>query len=241
MFGLGVIVNSLAVVAGGVLALLLNKLIAKVVKMETIDRVSNTIMSGVALCVIYIGVSGSLECENVMGSIISMVVGGLIGEVLDLNKALNKLGEKIESKFNKGKADTNNMSISQGFISSSLLFCVGAMAVVGSLNSGLFGNNEILFAKSALDGITAFLFTLTMGFGVILSAVAIFVYEGIITVGAFLLKGLLSTPVITAMNAVGSLLILAIGINSLLKTDIKVANLLPAMFIPIFLGIFGIL
>lgn len=240
MFGLGVIVNSMSVLVGGLVALFLKKIIIKIAKMETIDKVSNNIMSGIALCVIYMGISGALECENVMISIVSMVIGGLIGEVLDLDKALNKLGEKMESKFNKGEKNKSDMSISQGFIASSLLFCVGAMAVVGSLNSGLFGNNETLFAKSALDGISAFLFTLTMGIGVLLSAVAIFIYEGIITIGAFLLKGFLSTSVITAMNAIGSLLILALGMNMLLKSDIKVANLLPAMFIPIFLGIFGL-
>ena len=133
------------------------------------------------------------------------------------------------------------MSISQGFVSASLLFCVGAMAVVGALNSGLFGNNDTLFAKSALDGVSSFLFSLTMGIGVLLSAVAVFLYEGIIACGAFLLKGVLSTAVIAEMNAVGSLLILALGINMILKANIKVANLLPAMFVPIIFGIIGMI
>ena len=115
------------------------------------------------------------------------------------------------------------------------------MAVVGALNSGLFGNNDILFAKSALDGVSSFLFSLTMGIGVLLSAVAVFLYEGIIACGAFLLKGVLSTAVITEMNAVGSLLILALGINMILKANIKVANLLPAMFVPIIFGIIGMI
>lgn len=243
MFGLGVIVNSVTVLVASLAALLLKNFIAKFTKRETIERVSDTIMSGLALCVIYMGISGALECKHTLVCIISMVIGAFIGEILNIDKALNNLGDKIEAKFNKNNngASTEKVSISQGFVSSSLLFCVGAMAVVGALNSGLFGNNEILFAKSGLDGVSAFLFTLTMGIGVLLSAVAVLGYEGIIALGAFLLKGVLSTSVITEMNAVGSLLIVALGINMLLKKDIKVANLLPAMFVPIIFGLFGVI
>lgn len=243
MYGLGVLVNSLVIVFASLAALILKNLIMKFDKNNKVEKVSDTIMSGLALCVIYMGISGVLECKHVLICIISMVVGGLIGELIDIDKALNSLGDKIEEKLNKGKKDTSKekISISQGFVSASLLFCVGAMAVVGALNSGLFGNNDTLFAKSALDGVSAFLFSLTMGIGVLLSAVAVFLYEGLIACGAFLLKGVLSTAVITEMNAVGSLLILALGINMILKSNIKVANLLPAMFIPIIFGIIGML
>ncbi|MGN1033221.1 MAG: DUF554 domain-containing protein [Intestinibacter sp.] len=239
MFGLGVIVNSVTVVVASLAALLLKNFIQKLVKKETIENISSTVMSGLALCVMYMGISGALECKHAIVCIISMVVGGIIGEVINIDKALNKFGDKLEAKFNKD--NSGQVSIAQGFVSASLLFCVGAMAVVGSLNSGLFGNNEILYAKSALDGISAFLFSLTMGIGVLLAGVAVFVYQGSIALCSFLLKGLLSTSVITEMNAVGSLLILALGINMLLKSDIKVANLLPAMFIPIIFGIFGVI
>ena len=212
-------------------------------KNNKVEKISDTIMSGLALCIIYMGISGALECQHVLICIISMVVGGLIGELIDIDKGLNSLGDKIEEKLNKGKVDVSKekVSISQGFVSASLLFCVGAMAVVGALNSGLFGNNDTLFAKSALDGVSSFLFSLTMGIGVLLSAVAVFLYEGIIACGAFLLKGVLSTAVITEMNAVGSLLILALGINMILKANIKVANLLPAMLVPIIFGIIGMI
>lgn len=212
-------------------------------KNNKVEKISDTIMSGLALCIIYMGISGALECQHVLICIISMVVGGLIGELIDIDKGLNSLGDKIEEKLNKGKVDVSKekVSISQGFVSASLLFCVGAMAVVGALNSGLFGNNDTLFAKSALDGVSSFLFSLTMGIGVLLSAVAVFLYEGIIACGAFLLKGVLSTAVIAEMNAVGSLLILALGINMILKANIKVANLLPAMFVPIIFGIIGMI
>ncbi len=243
MYGLGVIVNGLVIVGASFAALILKKFIMKFDKNNKVEKISDTIMSGLALCIIYMGISGALECQHVLICIISMVVGGLIGELIDIDKGLNSLGDKIEEKLNKGKTDVSKekMSISQGFVSASLLFCVGAMAVVGALNSGLFGNNDTLFAKSALDGVSSFLFSLTMGIGVLLSAVAVFLYEGIIACGAFLLKGVLSTAVITEMNAVGSLLILALGINMILKANIKVANLLPAMFVPIIFGIIGMI
>ena len=243
MYGLGVIVNGLVIVGARLAALILKKFIMKFDKNNKVEKISDTIMSGLALCIIYMGISGALECQHVLICIISMVVGGLIGELIDIDKGLNSLGDKIEEKLNKGKTDVSKekVSISQGFVSASLLFCVGAMAVVGALNSGLFGNNDTLFAKSALDGVSSFLFSLTMGIGVLLSAVAVFLYEGIIACGAFLLKGVLSTAVITEMNAVGSLLILALGINMILKANIKVANLLPAMFVPIIFGIIGMI
>ena len=243
MYGLGVIVNGLVIVGASFAALILKKFIMKFDKNNKVEKISDTIMSGLALCIIYMGISGALECQHVLICIISMVVGGLIGELIDIDKGLNSLGDKIEEKLNKGKVDVSKEkeSISQGFVSASLLFCVGAMAVVGALNSGLFGNNDTLFAKSALDGVSSFLFSLTMGIGVLLSAVAVFLYEGIIACGAFLLKGVLSTAVITEMNAVGSLLILALGINMILKANIKVANLLPAMFVPIIFGIIGMI
>ena len=243
MYGLGVIVNGLVIVGASFAALILKKFVMKFDKNNKVEKISDTIMSGLALCIIYMGISGALECQHVLICIISMVVGGLIGELIDIDKGLNSLGDKIEEKLNKGKTDVSKekVSISQGFVSASLLFCVGAMAVVGALNSGLFGNNDTLFAKSALDGVSSFLFSLTMGIGVLLSAVAVFLYEGIIACGAFLLKGVLSTAVITEMNAVGSLLILALGINMILKANIKVANLLPAMFVPIIFGIIGMI
>ena len=233
---LGVIVNSIAIIAGGIVGLIINKGIS--------ERLNKIIMDGIALVVMYMGISGALKGDNALYVIISICVGGFIGELIDLDKLLNKLGEYIDEKLtkkNKEDKDNEKNSLSRGFVSASLLFCVGAMAVVGALNSGLFGNNDTLFAKSALDGVSSFLFSLTMGIGVLLSAVAVFLYEGIIACGAFLLKGVLSTAVITEMNAVGSLLILALGINMILKANIKVANLLPAMFVPIIFGIIGMI
>lgn len=224
------IVNCLAIIGGCLVGL--------IIKGGIPEKLSTNIMNGIALCVLYIGISGSLGGENTLITIISMALGALIGELIDIDKSLNKLGSFIQSKFStKDEED----SIAKAFVYSSLLFCVGAMAVVGSLESGLTGNYETLFAKSVLDGISSVIFTASLGIGVIFSAVSVFLYQGIITLGASLLSGVLSESVVGSMTAIGSLLIIGLGLNMLKATNIKVANLLPAMFMPIIFGILGIL
>lgn len=236
---LGTIVNTGAIIGGCLVGFL--------IKGGIPERLSNTVMNGIALCVIYIGISGAFEGGNTLITIISMAFGAAIGELIDLDKWLNKLGEFLESKFSKNKIDddsdvkTSTVTISQGFVSASLLFCVGAMAVVGSLESGLKGVHETLFAKSILDGISSIIFTASMGIGVIFSGISVFIYQGAITIGASFLSGILSDSVVNSMTAVGSLLIMALGLNMIKACNIKVANLLPSMLIPVFCGIFGML
>ena len=198
-------------------------------------------MKGLGLCVIYIGITGALKGENTIIIIICMAIGALIGELVDIDKRLNSLGEFIECKINAKKSLNGNVSIAQGFVSSSLLFCVGAMAIVGSLESGLQGNYNTLFTKSILDGVSSIIFTATLGIGVVFSAIAVFLYQGAITICASLLSGVLNETVIISMTAVGSLLILGLGFNMLGVAKIKVANLLPAIFLPIIFGALGFL
>jgi len=229
---LGTIVNSVAIVLGCLIGLL--------VKGRVSQKISDTVMNGVALCVLYIGISGSLKGENTLVTIICIAVGALIGELIDIDKWLNKLGEFLESKCNKGQKE-GSVSISQGFVSASLLFCIGAMGIVGSLQSGLSGNHETLFAKSILDGIISIILTATLGIGVMFSSISVFLYQGIITIGASALSGVLSTQVINSMTAVGSLLIIGLALNILKATNIKIANLLPAVFLPILAGMLGII
>ncbi|MEN8077917.1 DUF554 domain-containing protein [Clostridioides difficile] len=225
---LGTIVNSIAVIVGCLVGL--------VVKGRLTEKISTTIMNGLALCTLYIGISGALNGGDTLIMIISVAIGALLGEIIDIDKWLNKLGYYLESKF-KGKKE-NNISIAEGFITSSLLFCVGAMAIVGSLESGLKGNHDTLFTKSILDGISSIIFTSSLGIGVIFSAVTVLVYQGAITLGAGLLSGVLSTTVITNMSAVGGLLIIGLGLNMLGITKVKIANLLPAIFLPILFQVF---
>ena len=230
---LGVVVNSISVIVGGVIGLILNKGIP--------ERLNKTIMDGIALVVIYMGISGALKGDNPLYVIICICIGGAIGELIDLDKRLNDLGEKIDKKLNKNKESKQNNNLAAGFVSASLLYCVGAMAVVGAIQSGLSGDHSTLFAKSILDGVSSVFFAASMGFGVLLSSVGVFLYEGIIALGAGLLSGILKESVVTYMTCVGSILIFALGLNMLKSSNIKVANLLPAMFIPIIFGIFNII
>jgi uncharacterized membrane protein YqgA involved in biofilm formation len=160
--------------------------------------------------------------------IVSMVIGAVIGTLCRLDKGISGLGDFIEKKTG-GKLG----SITQGFVTASLLFCVGAMAIVGSLESGLVQDHNTLYAKSLLDMIAAVIFATTLGWGVVFSAGLVFIYQGAITLAANLLAPVLSDPVITEMTAVGSLLIIALSLNMLGLTKIKVMNYVPAIFIPI--------
>jgi uncharacterized membrane protein YqgA involved in biofilm formation len=231
---LGTIVNSLAIIGGCLVGL--------IVKGRLTEKISLTIMNGLALCVLYIGISGVLKGEDTLQIIICIALGALIGEIIDIDKKLNELGEIIEKGINGKRKNTSSnekISISEGFVTSSLLFCVGAMAVVGSLESGLQGNHTTLFAKSILDGVSSIIFTSSLGIGVMLSSVAILIYQGSITLLAGGLSTVLTESVINNMSAVGSLLIVGLGFNMLGICNIKVANLLPAIFIPIIIGLFS--
>ncbi|MDB8794509.1 DUF554 domain-containing protein [Romboutsia sp. 1001216sp1] len=229
---IGTIVNSISIVLGCIIGI--------IVKGRLSEKISTTVMNGLALCVVYIGIEGSFKGENTLLTIVCIALGALLGEIIDIDKWLNKLGDYLEVKFNKDK-EKEAVSISEGFVSASLLFCVGAMAIVGSLQSGLSGNHETLFAKSILDGVSAIIFTSTLGIGVLFSAVSVFLYQGIITILSSSLSGILSTPVINSMTAIGSLLIIGLGLNMLKVTNIKVANLLIAVFLPILAGMINII
>ena len=169
---LGTLVNFSAIIIGSIIGLLL--------KNGVPEKLSNTIMQGLALCVLLIGISGAIKGSNVLLIIISIVIGGFIGELIDLDNLLQKLGDKIETRF-KGKG----VKISEGFVTASLLFCVGSMAIVGALQSGLEGNHKILFAKSMLDGISSIIFASSLGIGGLLSAFSVLIYQGAITLAAF--------------------------------------------------------
>lgn len=224
---IGVIVNTATVIAGSIIGLLFKKFIPK--------DWGDFIMKGIALCVLYIGMQGALGGNNALIAIISMAVGAVIGLALDLDKHLNNFANRIEKKFKK---DDNEISIAEGFVSASLLFCVGAMTIVGSLNAGLQGDNTLLFTKATLDGISAIILSATLGIGVLLSAGFVFVFQGAIVLLAQLVAPVLTDACINEMTCVGSLLILAIGLNMLGVTKLKVMNYMPAVFLPIILCLF---
>lgn len=241
----GTIVNALAVLAGSMAGLLLTWLARHFSRFLPANsaalgqRLQTIIMQGVALCVLFIGISGSFKGSNTLIAILSMVIGAVIGELLDLDKRMRNLGDWVQRKTEHlVKSGSNTPSISDGFVTASLLFCVGAMAIVGALQDGLTGDHTTLFAKSLLDGISSIVFAASLGVGVAFSAVAIFLYQGIIAVAASFLQPLLGDAVIAEMTCVGSLLIVALGLNMLDLTKIKVMNLVPAIFLPILLCLF---
>ena len=187
-------------------------------------------MAGIGLCVVYIGISGALQGENPIILVVSIVLGAVAGTALKIDERLNSLGEKIEKKFSKNSKDGGAMPIAQGFVTASLLFCVGAMSIVGSIQSGLTGNHEIIFTKSTLDFIAAAMLAVTLGIGVMLSSASILVYQGALVLLAQLLGPLLENQsLIAEMNCAGSIIIVALGLNLVGVTKIKVANYLPAI------------
>lgn len=216
----GTLINTAAIMIGGTIGLVLKGGIPQ--------KIKTTMLQGIGLCVLLIGILGLDKVNNELVVIVSVVIGAIIGEAIDIDLRFENFGKKIEDLFKGGKSN-----IAEGFVTCSLLYCVGAMAITGALESGLMGEHTILASKAILDGVTAIIFASTMGVGVVLSGLSVFVYQGIIAIGASYAKDILGVFAISDMTAIGSLLIIAIGFNLLEITKIKIANLLPAVFLPI--------
>lgn len=219
----GVLVNVITVIIGASIGLLFKKGIP--------EKVSKAAMTGLGACTLYIGISGSLSGENVLILIASVVLGAITGTLLNIDGAINKLASKVESRFNKSGG---NVSIAEGLVSATLLFCVGSMTVTGSIQAGLTGDNSILITKAALDLVSAMMLASSLGIGVLLSAGTVFLIQGGLVMLAGLLAPILSTGAINEMTCAGSLLIIMIGTNLMGITRIKVADFLPAiLFAPL--------
>ncbi len=231
--GIGTIVNVIAVFLGCMLGLFCKSLIS--------DRLREGVMASLGLAVFTIGVSGVvtnsifsdgnlLSSEYTLIMILSLAIGTFIGTLIDIEKRLDDLGMFFQKKFTKNDSDS---TFAQGFVSASLLFCVGSMAIVGSLNDGISHDPNILYAKSILDGIMAIVFASTLGIGTAMSCLSLIVYQGGITLCASLVAPYLTDTVIAQMGFVGNILIMAIGLNFVYKPKFKVGNMLPSVFIPI--------
>jgi uncharacterized membrane protein YqgA involved in biofilm formation len=216
---IGVLINGAAIVVCSLLGRFLFRNIP--------ERFDEIITKGLGLCVLFVGIKGSLENQRVILLILSVILGSIIGELIDIDKSMNLLGDWAEKKIGFKEGD-----FSKGFVSASILFCTGSMAIVGAMQSGLQGNHETLIAKSILDGSISTVFASTMGIGVAFSSIPVVLYEGLIALAAGLVKVYLTTEIITEMSAVGSLIIAAIGFNFLGIKRIKVANMIPAIFLP---------
>ena len=220
----GTIVNCLAIIAGTLIGLLFKRGIP--------ENYKTTIMQGVSLAVIVIGMKSSLGSDDFLIVIVSIALGSIIGEFLKIEDNLEKLGRFLEKKIQR-KSNNSKGNFAKGFVTATLIFCVGSMAIVGALESGISGNHQTLFAKSILDGIASVIFASTLGIGVAFSAFAVFIYQGLITMSAGLIQPFLIEAVIAQMSATGGILIMGIGFNLSGIAKIKVGNMLPAVFIPL--------
>ncbi len=216
---LGVFVNVATVILGSAVGLLLKKGIP--------ERISKAVMTAIGLCTIYIGIDGALEGENTIVLIVSMVLGTIIGTAIDIDGKLNKLASFVERKMKK---DNEKSTVAQGFITGSLLFCVGAMSIVGSLNSGLSGDHTVTYTKSILDLISSCMLASTLGIGVMFAAAFVLIYQGGLVLLAELLQGVLTdTALIAEITCAGSVMIIGLGLNITGISKFKVANFLPAL------------
>lgn len=220
---LGTIVNALAIVCGSLLGLLFRKGIP--------ERYKEIIMQGIGLAVILIGIKSALSSDQLLIVILAVIIGAALGEFLNIEARLEGLGRWFERRISRKSSDST--SFARGFVTASLVFCVGSMAIVGALESGLTGNHQTLFAKSVLDGVTSIVFASSLGFGVLFSSVSVLIYQGVITLTAALMKNFLVAATIAQMTSVGGLLILAIGLNMLGITRIRIGNLIPGIFLPL--------
>lgn len=223
---LGVIINTLTVIVGSTIGLLAKKAIPK--------DWSGFIINGMGLVTMYIGISGAFDGENTLIAVISMAVGAVIGLALDIDAKVNNGVEKFESKYIK-KSEAGGPSFSEGFITASMLFCVGAMTIVGSLQAGLVGDDTMLITKATMDGISSVFFAASLGIGVLASAAFILVFQGGIVLLAQFVEPFLSDVVIAEMTCVGSLMLIGMALNLLDATKLKIMNFTPAIFMPIVL------
>ena len=219
---LGVIANTITVLIGSLLGLLLRRGIP--------EKVSGAIMQAIGLCSIFIGISGAMAGENTLVLILSMALGTMLGTWTDMDGHFSRAVERVEEKFRRGGGKT---SLAEGFIAASLLFCVGGMTIVGCLQAGLSGDNSTILTKSIMDLISSFVFAATLGLGVVFSAGFVFVFQGAIVLAAQLIEPLLSDAVIAEISCCGSVIIVALGLNLIGITKLKIMNFLPAIFLPI--------
>lgn len=221
---MGAIVNSVVVVLTSAIGLIIGQRIP--------EKMNLAIMQGVGLVVVSIGISGVVNGDNTLVLIVSMVIGIIIGEGIDIHQRINHFIDKVSKRFSGGK---DQSQFTQAFMTATMLFCIGSMAIVGSLESGLTGDNATLYTKSVIDGISAILFSSSLGVGVIFSAIPLLFYQGGLVLFAQFLAPLLSDAVILEMTTVGSVLLIGMGLNMLNLTDFKMMNFIPAIFVPMLL------
>ncbi len=222
MFGIftGVLANVATVVAGTAVGLIF--------KTEKLKRIGERIFQVFALYVMVMGVEGALGVSQPLLLLASIIIGVAAGELLDLDKGFNRLGEKLQARFTKG----SDSRFSEGFMQASLLFCIGSMTILGALQSGLENQHSIYLTKSVLDLVSSMTLAMGFGIGVGFSALTVLVFQGLLVLGASALAPILTDATVAVCVQVGSLSLIGISLNMLGLTKLKVANFLPAMFVP---------
>ena len=232
MIGLGTIVNTAAVVVGGVLGLLLKNGVAKkfeAILMQALGLATVFIGAGGVLKYMLVVENGALATRGTMLLIFSLVIGCILGQMLDIEAQMEKLGIRLKAAV---RIKNDNRFV-EGFVTTSLIICVGAMAIVGAMEDGLSGDSSTLIAKAVLDFALVVILASTYGVGAVFSAIPIFVYQGAITVIAALFGAVISDQLIAELSFVGSALIFCVGVNLVREKTFRVANMLPALLIPI--------
>lgn len=221
----GTLINALLIIVGTIIGRLLKNIP---------ENMKQTVMYAIGLAVTVIGLQMGFESGQFLIVIISLVVGAVIGEWIDLDHQLNRFGQWLESKVGKNKKG-ENISIAQGFVSATLIFVIGSMAVIGSLDSGLRNDHDLLIVKGLIDGFTSIILATTLGIGVLLSAVPVILYQGTIALFATQISRVIPDDAlalyIQEMTATGGIMIVAIGLNMIGLTKIRVANLLPGILV----------
>lgn len=216
----GTLINVATIITGSILGMVFKKLIK--------EDLAFALTKVLGLCVIYLGMAGVIKADQPLLVIISLTIGTFLGETIHIDKRLERFSENLEtvvSKVYTGK-------IKEGFLTASLLFCIGSMAIIGPIESALTGVHDTLYAKSMLDGIMSVIFASTLGVGVLLSSVSVFIYQGSIAVLAGILKPFMTGDTISLISGVGSLMILGLGINMVFSQNLKISNMLPSILIP---------
>ncbi len=215
---LGTAANVGAIVLGSIVGLLLRRKLPR--------RITSILTQALGLVTALIGIKMMLVTQNILVILLSIIAGGVVGELIQIEGRLNTFGVRIEKRLSRQRG-----TFAKAFVTSSLLYCVGPLAILGALQDGLRGDYTLLLTKSGLDGIASVAFASTLGIGVLFSALPVLAYQGSLTIGASLLAPYLTTSVVNEMTASGGLLILGIGLNVLKVTKIKVGNMLPAILV----------
>lgn len=218
------LINMALVLLGGGLGLAFKGFIS--------DRLMSILTHALGLCVLCIGISSATGTQDMLCVIVCMVAGTILGNAIDIERRLERAGDLLRGKVLR---EGSGSRFTEGFVNASLLFCVGAMAITGSIDAGLNHNYTTIISKGVIDGVTSISFAATMGAGVMFSVIPLLLYQGGITLLAGWVGPYLPDPVITEMTAVGGTLIIALAVNmlGLGKEKIKVGNMLPAVFLPI--------